>query len=203
MSRQLAYGPRVLRAACWVLLVGCAGAIGDTAPDPFGDAGPGSGSGDGAPTAVARAQAWVDAMVPYCQAANHEPDLDPDCPSTCTRPDNPDWDAYRSDCSGLVSWAWGLPAPGHTTATLAPFDDQVSQAISADELAPGDAINNDHHTMVFAGWLEIGTRARFLEEPGCSADQPYAREYIANVTLDGDTVEVSNRGLYTAIRRLP
>lgn len=154
----------------------------------------------GDPIAVARGQAWVDAKVPYCQAPNHEPDADADCSSTCTRPDNAEWDPYRSDCSGFVSWAWGLPAPGRTTMTLAPYSTAVSHAITAMDLQPGDAINNDHHTMLFVAWITPGTRARFFEEPGCATTQPYAREYLADVTLMGQMVMVKNRGAYTAIR---
>ena len=66
-----------------------------------------------------------------------------------------------------------------------------------------DAINNDHHTMLFASWIVEGSKARFLEEPACSSDQPYAREYIANVTLMGETLLVQYRGTYTTIRHDP
>jgi hypothetical protein len=188
----------VLRIVALVVAVaGCTGTIDSTESD---DTAPDASQELGDSAAVARAQLWVDAKVPYCQAANHQRDYDTACASTCTRPDNPDWDAYRSDCSGLVSWAWGLPAPGRTTKTLAPFDTEVSRAIAAADLMPGDAINNDHHTMVFSNWITPGVRARFLEEPGCSVDQPYAREYISNVTLTGETIELQYRGPYTAIR---
>jgi hypothetical protein len=192
-------------AAALCAVAACTGAV-DGNVDPGSDAGPDAGTmmtplGD--PTAVDRAQEWVDAKLPYCQAANHKADADTACSSTCTRPDNAEWDPYRSDCSGLVSWAWGLAAPGHTTATLAPYDTSVSHAISALDLLPGDAINNDHHTMLFASWIMPGVQARFLEEPGCSSSQPYAREYIANVTLMGQTLLVQYRGTYTAIRHDP
>jgi len=192
----------VLRyASIAVLVAACSGSVeGDTTPDagdvvilidaPHDDVNP----------AVARAQLWVDAQVPYCQAPNHQHDADTDCSSTCVRPDVAEWDPYRSDCSGFVSWAWDLPAPGHTTATLAPFDTSVSHAIAAADLQPGDAINNDTHTMLFAAWIVEGTQARFFEEPGCSSDQPYAREYTGNVTLMGEMVVVQYRGTFTAIR---
>jgi hypothetical protein len=189
----------VLRFAPLVL-VACTGTVDSAAPD----AAAADAVSIDAPqenAAVARAQEWVDAKLPYCQAPNHEHDDDAACASTCTRPDNPEWDPYRSDCSGLVSWAWGLPAPGHTTATLAPFDTSVSHAISASDLQPGDAINNDHHAMIFASWITKNTQARFLEEPACSSTQPYAREYIANVTLMGQDLYVEYRGTYTAIRQ--
>jgi len=184
-----------------LLLAACSGSVdGDTSPDAGAIS---VDAKDAVDPAVARAQEWVDAQLPYCQAPNHAHDADTSCASTCVRPDNPAWDPYRSDCSGLVSWAWGLPAPGHTTATLAPYDISVSHAITAADLQPGDAINNDHHTMLFASWIVDGSKARFLEEPACSSDQPYAREYIANVTLMGETLFVQYRGTYTAIRHDP
>jgi len=52
-------------------------------------------------------------------------------------------------------------------------------------------------------WIMPNVQARFLEEPGCSSSQPYAREYIANVTPMGQTVVVQYRGTYTAIRHDP
>jgi len=54
----------------------------------------------------------VTVKLPYCQSANHQPDGDTACSPVCTRPDNPQWDPYRSDCSGLVSWAWGAAGAG-------------------------------------------------------------------------------------------
>ena len=48
-----------------------------------------------------------------------------------------------SDCSGLVSWAWGLPAPGRTTAEFAPNQSDITTAIQASALAMGDAVNTD------------------------------------------------------------
>ncbi len=71
--------------------------------------------------AVSRAMEWVDVKLKYCQAPNHAPDYDAACSSVCNRKDNKKWNPYRSDCSGLVSWAWGLPAPGLTTLGFAPY----------------------------------------------------------------------------------
>lgn len=183
---------------CTLLLAAaCTGTVDGSEPD-----GPDAAvEGPGDHEAVARAQEWVDAKVPYCQAPNHQRDYDTACAMTCERPDNPAWDPYRSDCSGLVSWAWGLPPPGRTTATLAPYDTGVSHVIDAIDLLPGDAINNDHHTMVFAEWLEPGVKARFLEETGCSSSEPYAREYTATVMTMGHTIVLTYRGTYTAIRQ--
>ena len=154
---------------------------------------PGEGS-------IARAAQWVAAKVPYCQAPNHQRDYDTACSSTCTRPDVPEWDEYRSDCSGFVSWAWALPAPGRTTSGFAPFQNDLTHAIDAMELRPGDAINNSEHVMLFEAWTEPGTKAKFMEETGCSSMTPYAVEITANVDVSGNTLTVQYRGTYTAIR---
>lgn len=180
-----------------VVAIGCTGGIempaggDDVAVDAMPEDNP----------AVARAELWVAAQLPYCQAANHQRDYDSACASTCTRPDNPDWDPYRSDCSGLVSWAWGLPPPGRITTTFAPFDTAASHTIAAKDLAPGDAVNNSDHMMLFKAWTMPGAEATFIEEPGCSSATPYAHEFTETVTLDGETIVVAHHGTFTAIRQ--
>jgi hypothetical protein len=187
---------RTLRVLTLVLITAgpiTSGCGAEDVPDP-----------DGAPVvnrAVARAQRWVDVQVPYCQAPNHAQDHDAECASTCTRPDNPAWDPYRSDCSGFVSYAWGLPSPGRTTLMFAPFDLAVSAEIAAIELAPGDAVNNDHHMMLFKRWITPGVEAVFMDEPGCSSPTPYAQEFTAQVTLDDHVIAVQAHGSYIAIRQ--
>jgi len=149
---------------------------------------------------VERGALWVAAKVPYCQAPNHQRDYDAACSSTCTRPDVPDWDPYRSDCSGFVSWAWDLPAPGRVTSTFAPFKTDITHTIEAKDLRAGDAVNNDEHIMLFVEWTMPGAEAKFMEEPGCSASEPYAREVTAPVTISGETIVVTHHGTFTAIR---
>jgi hypothetical protein len=153
-------------------------------------------------TALSRGKEWVDAKVPYCQSANHQPDGDKACAATCTRPDVPEWDPYRSDCSGFVSWSWGLPAPGKTTATLAPAVTDITHVIDPLTLAPADAVNKpSDHTMLFVKWITPGKRATFMEEPGCSASMPYARELDSDVTISGMSITVAENGLtFSAIR---
>jgi hypothetical protein len=153
--------------------------------------------------AVARGEEWVAAKVPYCQAINHAHDYDAACPMTCTRPDNPLWDPYRSDCSGFVSWAWGLPSTngGRNTAGFAPFKLDISHAISGVDLQPGDALNNSTHEMLFKEWVTPMTKATFMEEPGCSSATPYAHEFTATVQLMGNLVVVLSHGTFTAIRQ--
>lgn len=187
----------MLRFFPLLLVAACAGTI-DGGPNPGDDV-----STPDASTvneAVARAMEWVDVQLPYCQAPNHAHDNDAACSSTCTRPDNAEWDPYRSDCSGLVSWAWQLPPPGRTTKTFAPFDTEVTHVIPAVELVPGDAVNNDHHMMLLAEWTIAGVEATFIEEPGCSSATPYAHQFTAKVTLDGNSITVEHHGTFTAIR---
>jgi len=107
--------------------------------------------------ALDRAQKWVDAQVPYSWDAWY---TDPSTGICC----------YRSDCSGLVSAVWGLPAPGHTTYSFAggPWDDGVTHVIAPSELQPGDALNypgnpgaGTGHVMLYvsgdfaSGWVEV------------------------------------------------
>ena len=148
---------------------------------------------------VARAMMWVDAKLHYCQAPNHGTDYDADCPMTCEREINADWDPYRSDCSGLVSWAWMLPSPGRTTDDFAPYKTDLTHVIASNELRAGDAVNNDHHIMLFVAW-KSPTEATFIDEPGCSSATPYAKQFDAAVTFSGNTIDVTSHGSYTAIR---
>jgi len=150
--------------------------------------------------AVTRAQEWEFVRMPYCQSANHQPDYDPACAPVCTRPDVGQWDPYRSDCSGLVSWAWGLPPPGRVTTEFAPFNGDVSFVIDAGSLSPGDAVNNNEHVMLFKNWNGPGN-ATFIEEPGCSSATPYAHEFSSNVGINGSSIYVAWNGMtFTAIR---
>jgi len=153
--------------------------------------------------AIANAEQWVQAKLQYCQSPNGQPDPDTACSSTCQRESNPAWDPYRSDCSGFVSWAWELPAPGRVTSTFAPFDTTVSNTIQCADLEPGDAANRDSggHIVLFKEWVTPGTKAVFIEEPGCSASEPYAHEFTSDVTCSGTDVDIAYEGTtFTTIR---
>jgi hypothetical protein len=199
--------PTVKRALVLLLVAACSGDIAgghDEPPDAAGepvDAPQGSGSGSAmGSVSVQRAEQWVAAKLQYCQAPNHERDYDAACASTCERKDNAAWDPYRSDCSGLVSWAWKLPAPGRVTTQFAPFKTDITHAIQATNLEPGDAVNNVDHIMLFKKWVTHPTRAVFIEEPGCSSSTPYAHEVTENVTISGTTINVPGHAPFTAIR---
>lgn len=152
---------------------------------------------------IALARQWVTAKLQYCQSANGARDYDTACSSICNRTSNPDWDPYRSDCSGFISWAWELPAPGRVTSEFAPFDTTVSTAIKCTDMLPGDAANKNAggHIVLFEKWITPGSKALFMEEPGCSSVTPYAHEFTSDVTCSGNDVDIAYEGeTFTAIR---
>jgi len=163
---------------------------------------PSSGGGTCGAKALSRALEWVNAQLQYCQAPNGARDYDSACSTYCHRKSNPSWDPYRSDCSGLASWSYGLSAPGLTTYGYAPFSTAVSYAIQASALQPGDAVNNNDHIMLFKQWITHGSEAEFYEEPGCSSNPPHARLTTTSVSISGSSIHVSENGMtFTAIRR--
>jgi len=161
---------------------------------------------------VSRATQWVNAKLHYCQAARGAVDYDSACwgwegsSHRCDRQSDGAWNLYRSDCSGFVTWAWGLPPVGdggYVTSDFAPFSNKLSHTIDGVDLAPGDALNktDDEHVILFKQWASKGHSAVFMEEPGCSASQPYAHEFTSNVSISGDQVYVDYEGAtFYAIR---
>jgi hypothetical protein len=163
-------------------------------------------------TIVSRGMEWVNAELHYCQAARGVVDYDSSCwawegPShRCDRESNAAWNAYRSDCSGFVTWAWGLPPVGdggYVTSDFAPYDTSFSHTIDGSQLRPGDALNKtpDEHIILFKQWVTAGRTAIFMEEPGCSAPEPYAHEFTSDVSISGSEVYVDYEGAtFYAIR---
>ncbi len=118
------------------------------------------------------------------------------------RTSNSQWDPYRSDCSGLISWAWQLPPPGLVTDEFAPFSTAQSTVIQCMDLQPGDAANRNNvgHIVLFKQWVTPGQVALFIEEPGCSSSIPYAHEFMSTVTCNGSTITIDYEGAdFTAI----
>jgi hypothetical protein len=152
---------------------------------------------------IANAEEWVTAKLQYCQSPNGKPDPDPVCASTCTRTSDPAWDPYRSDCSGLISWAWGLAPPGLVTSEFAPFGATASHTIDCVDMKPGDAANRNSggHIVLFKEWVTPGAKAVFIEEPGCSASEPYAHEFTSDVACSGADAGIAYEATsFTAIR---
>jgi hypothetical protein len=119
-----------------------------------------------------RAWQWVNVRMPYCGGVNYGTDYI--CGGTCVRTGaaaTAQWDPYRSDCSGMVSWAWGVPPPGWTTGTIF-GDTSQTQRVGYWDMQMGDAITTHNystgngHTMIFHGWNADGS-ARIFQELTC------------------------------------
>jgi uncharacterized membrane protein YgcG len=161
---------------------------------------------------VSRGMEWVNARLHYCQASRGAVDYDSACwgwegaSHRCDRESNAAWNAYRSDCSGFVTWSWGLPPVGdggYVTSEFAPYGNSFSHLIDGSSLEPGDALNKDpdEHIILFKGWVTKGRSAVFMEEPGCSSSEPYAHEFTSNVSISGTKVYVDYEGAtFYAIR---
>lgn len=113
-----------------------------------------------------RAQEWVNDKVPYCGGPRGGADVL--CGGTCNRPAAA-WDAYRSDCSGFVSWTWQITddpsTDGYIVDRSGP-DGWSTVAIS--DLKPGDALVCDGHIKLFAGWMGNDfSQAQVYEESDC------------------------------------
>lgn len=77
--------------------------------------------------------------------------------------------------SGLVSYAWGLKAPGVTTKGFLPG---AAKYIPMQDLQPGDAlIRPGSHVVLFRKWTnkDKGT-AIVIAEPGCAAKTDHATD---------------------------
>lgn len=91
--------------------------------------------------ALQRAATWLTAnngaQVPYSQAKTWK-------------------DGYRQDCSGYVSMALNLGAPGPNTVGLT--SSKITQPIAVNDLKPGDLLidadgdNNTRHVVMFEKW---------------------------------------------------
>lgn len=114
---------------------------------------------------VSRAMEWVNAGVIYHGATNGQ--QDPICGGTVKRSSNEPWKQYRTDCSGLICWAFGIK-PFYGSKGFAPFSNAVSYAIPVGDLKPGDALNSGHHMMLFAGWEnEDNLTAKVIQSTTC------------------------------------
>jgi len=190
-----------------LLVAGCSGGPGGGQEDIGSSSAPVSGS-----TIVSRGMEWVNAGLHYCQAAHGAVDYDSSCwawegsSHRCDRESNSAWNAYRSDCSGFVTYAWGLPPVGdggYVTSNFAPYGTSFSHTIPGSDLRPGDALNKtpDEHIVLFKQWVSPGHSAVFMEEPGCSASIPYAHEFTSAVSVSGNEVYVDYEGAtFYAIR---
>jgi hypothetical protein len=111
---------------------------------------PPSGSCVSLPTnAVQRAKVWVDRGVRYNWNTAAYPNGD------LNQYGN---EGYRTDCAGLVSMAWNLPANGLRVPVTSTLPSYATTLSGPSSLQPGDAINNRGigargHVVLFVGWI--------------------------------------------------
>ncbi len=141
-----------------------------------------------------RAWQWVNVGMQYCQVPNFQ--WDSFCGYTCNRTgaaNTTQWNPYRSDCSGLVSWAWGVGAPGWDTTTI--FNDTTqTQRIGYWDIQMGDSISRLGHTMIFHGWNADGS-ARVFQELRCGlkaqdVNIAFIKNSDGSLTWPGDNYNV-------------
>lgn len=146
---------------------------------------------------MARAKEWVAQKVLYCTVANHK--WDATCSYTCNRP-TAAWDAYRSDCSGFVSWCWQLASqPASRTYMVDKAGADGWTSIPIDSLTTGDALVCNGHIMLFSRWVS-STSFEIYQESSCGK--------VANVGTrtfkrnpDGTLLIGSDTRIYHPIRR--
>jgi len=109
---------------------------------------------------MTRAKQWVDKKIPYCQCNGQK-----ECCGNC-----PYCSSTRCDCSGYVSWSWGL-SHGYTTQTLP----EISHQITKEKLKPGDImLYREEHVVLFGGWCDkSNTTFHAFQEPGCHTTGPH------------------------------
>ncbi|WP_436493158.1 hypothetical protein [Actinokineospora sp. HUAS TT18] len=85
---------------------------------------------------VDRAESWLRPSVAHSATKFHQNE----------------YGIYRTDCSGYVSMAWGLPdrRGGVNTVGLA----EVSAPIAKDELLAGDILLHADHVAIFHEWAD-------------------------------------------------
>jgi len=120
-----------------------------------------------------RARIWVQAKVPYGSFGFHN---------------NPAYyDGYKADCSGFVSYAWGLQAPGIGTNQF--VSENYATVIPISDLHPGDVLNNDQadtagHMVIFVKWLDrtknIFEAYDLNTDPGYTSEKIYTLVQIPN-----------------------
>ncbi|MDX2394131.1 RICIN domain-containing protein [Streptomyces sp. DK15] len=132
---------------------------------------------------IKRAQAWVDAEVPYSSNGLGSP--------FSWWADDVTGGRYRQDCSGFVSMAWQLKSSLSTRSLPS-----VATRIHVADLKPGDVLNSSQHVLIFGGWTDQakGTFA-YYQQSSRSRPTNKAEGSIHSPTLAGHPTSS-----YTALR---
>ncbi|MEU1287962.1 hypothetical protein ABZ449_27535, partial [Kitasatospora sp. NPDC005856] len=128
---------------------------------------------------LARAQYWYNqrANIPYSQGGNY-----PDQQGA----------SYRTDCSGFVSMAWHLSAPGLSTKGLP----GVSHEINRSDLRPGDVLNDyEDHVILFEKWQDA---AHTVFDYYSFGSTPV--KHVLGVSINAPYFDSHPNSLYKALR---
>lgn len=195
--------PRAFAFACLLLALplGCAADAIDepSVESPSAQEGPIGQTSEAitAASIMTRAKEWVDQKVLYCAVANHK--WDAKCGYTCERPAAA-WDAYRSDCSGFVSWCWQIswqPSSGIYMTDRTGTDGW--KTIPIDSLSAGDALVCNGHIMLFSRWV-TSTSFEIYQESNCGKVANFGtRTFKRNA--DGTLLIGTDTRIYHPIRR--
>lgn len=145
---------------------------------------------------VQRGKVWVDKQIPYNQGATANPDG--------SRANNNS--GYRTDCSGFVSMAWGLPATGLSVPVTGNLGNYANTFTNKDQLQPGDAINNrqvgnNGHVVLFVRWINQ-SQGKFVayEENGGKGNTVETNLTLAS-NNQGWTIQEYGRGPWVFQRK--
>jgi hypothetical protein len=146
---------------------------------------------------MARAQEWVDDRVPYCGGVRGGSDVL--CGGTCNRPAAA-WDAYRSDCSGFVSWVWQVTDDPSTDGFMNDrAGDNGWHTVAVADMARGDALVCDGHIKLLSSRVSDNS-AEIYEESDCGLVASKSVQSFS--VIDGNTFSFNGDGrTYHVIRR--
>ncbi|MCP9211441.1 RICIN domain-containing protein [Streptomyces sp. NEAU-Y11] len=132
---------------------------------------------------IKRAQAWVDAEVPYSGNGLGPP--------FSWWADDATGGRYRQDCSGFVSMAWQLKSSLSTHSLPS-----VATRIDVPDLKPGDVLNSSQHAVIFGGWTDQ-TKGTFSYYQQSSRSRPTNK---AEGSIHSPTLAGHPTSSYTALR---
>ncbi|MCX5016638.1 RICIN domain-containing protein [Streptomyces sp. NBC_00555] len=132
---------------------------------------------------IERAQAWVDAEVPYSSNGLESP--------FSWWADDATGGRYRQDCSGFVSMAWQLKSSLSTRSLPS-----VANRIGVADLKPGDVLNSSQHAVIFGGWTDQA-KGTFTYYQQSSRSRPTNK---AGGSIHSSTLAGHPTSSYTALR---
>jgi len=140
-----------------------------------------------------RAMRWVQHRIRYSQKRYH------------SDPTISGGKAYRMDCTGFVSMAWGIPMIGTARWVVGEKDKngRIFSSKACKDLRPGDALVNQKHIILFLQWTDRANgKFDAAEEMGTAYGTVAGGQTFADLSeLTGTGARVKSRGQYFCIGR--